>query len=382
MNTRGLTELIVLNLALELGVISEALFAMLVLMALVTTYMAGPALRLLDPKNELGAPVEEELEEARAQSVEEFPALTPPEESILVAPQSDGGFPQLQALAEPLARSEPPRELILAKLVRPPRGAAARGGLQTENRLLQNASEDMNAARRELMERGIAARAVAFVSTDAGADLARLARTEEIALVLTDGRRPLLGGGVPRGDVGTVLREAPCDVAVLVAKDDQDVLPTPEAGVVVPFGGVEHDWAALELGAWIAAATGAPLNLLGAAGQTEDRAKVSRLLGDASLLVQQYGGVTARPLVAEGGHEGVIEAAASAGLLVIGLSDRWREEGLGPTRSEIAAAAPAPVLFVRRGTRPGALAPREDVTRFSWSAAGMGSRIKPGGTIE
>ena len=53
MNTRGLTELIVLNLALEKGVISEALFATLVIMALVTTFMAGPLLKLLDPKNEL-----------------------------------------------------------------------------------------------------------------------------------------------------------------------------------------------------------------------------------------------------------------------------------------------------------------------------------------
>jgi hypothetical protein len=67
---------------------------------------------------------------------------------------------------------------------------------------------------------------------------------------------------------------------------------------------------------------------------------------------------------------------------VVGLSDRWRDEGLGPTRSEIARAAPAPVMFVRRGTRQGALAPREDVTRFSWSSAGMGSRFKPGGPIE
>jgi Kef-type K+ transport system membrane component KefB len=378
MNTRGLTELIVLNLALELGVISEALFAMLVLMAIVTTLMAGPALRLLDPDNELGAPVEEELEDARAQSVEEFPTLAVPDESILVAPQSEGAFPQLLALAKPLARSEPPRELILAQLVRPPRGAAARGGLQTENRLLQEASAEMSAKRRELIEEGIAARSVAFVSVDPGADLARLARSDEIALVLMDGRRPLLGEGVPRGDVGAVLRDAPSDVGVLVARDGQDVLPTAERGVVVPFGGVEHDWAALELGAWIAAATGAPLNLLGAAGQTEDRAKVSRLLGDASLLVQQYGGVSAQPIVAEGGRDGVIEAAAGAGLLVVGLSDRWRDEGLGPTRSEIARAAPAPVLFVRRGTRTGALAPREDVTRFSWSAAGMGSRVKPG----
>jgi len=53
MNTRGLTELIVLNIALEKGVISEALFASLVIMALVTTLMAGPILRLLDPKKRI-----------------------------------------------------------------------------------------------------------------------------------------------------------------------------------------------------------------------------------------------------------------------------------------------------------------------------------------
>jgi hypothetical protein len=75
--------------------------------------------------------------------------------------------------------------------------------------------------------------------------------------------------------------------------------------------------------------------------------------------------------VADSGREGIVEAAAGAGLLVVGLSERWRDEGLGPTRSEIAKAAPAPVLFVRRGSRPGALAPREDVTRFGWSVAGM-----------
>jgi Kef-type K+ transport system membrane component KefB len=381
MNTRGLTELIVLNLALELGVISDALFAMLVLMALATTLMAGPALRLLDPRNELGAPVEEELEEAREVSLAEFPAVAIPEQSILLAPQGEGALPQLLALAEPLARSEPPRELIVARLVRPPRGAAMRGGLQTENRLLRDASWEVNQARLRLIDGAVAARGVAFVSSDPGADLARLAQGEDIALVLTDGQRPLLGEGVPRGDVGTVLREAPCDVGVLVARETETVAPGPGAGVIVPFGGAEHDWAALELGAWIASATGATLSLLGAAGQTEERTRVTRLLGDAGLLVQQYAGIAAEPVVAEPGREGVVEAASGGGLLVVGLSDRWREEGLGPTRSEIAKAAPAPVLFVRRGTRPGALAPREDVTRFSWSAPGMGGRVTPGGPL-
>ena len=381
MNTRGLTELIVLNLALELGVISDALFAMLVIMALVTTLMAGPLLRLLDPRNELGAPVEEELAEARELSVAEFPQVPIPEESILLAPQGERALEQLLLLGEPLARSEPPRELILARLVRPPRGASARGGLQEENRMLADASEEVDRSRRELIATGVAARAAAFVSSDPGADLVRLSRSEEVALVLINGRRPLLGEGVPRGEVGEVLREAPSDVAVLVAREGERVLPGPDKGVVVPFGGAEHDWAALELGAWIASATGAPLNLLGAAGESEDRARASRLLGDAGLLVQQYAGIQPQPVVAEEGREGVIEAASGSGLLVIGLSDRWREEGLGPARSEIAKAAPAPILFVRRGTRPGALAPRDDVTRFSWSSAGMGARFKPGEPI-
>jgi len=44
LNTRGLIELIVLNIGLDIGVISPALFAMLVLMALLTTFMTTPLL--------------------------------------------------------------------------------------------------------------------------------------------------------------------------------------------------------------------------------------------------------------------------------------------------------------------------------------------------
>jgi Kef-type K+ transport system membrane component KefB len=49
MNTRGLMELIVLNIGLDLGVISPALFTMMVLMALVTTIATTPLLDLLAP---------------------------------------------------------------------------------------------------------------------------------------------------------------------------------------------------------------------------------------------------------------------------------------------------------------------------------------------
>src|SRR5262249_16442521 len=47
MNTRGLMELIVLNIGLDLGIISPALFAMMVIMALVTTMATSPLLHLL-----------------------------------------------------------------------------------------------------------------------------------------------------------------------------------------------------------------------------------------------------------------------------------------------------------------------------------------------
>jgi Kef-type K+ transport system membrane component KefB len=47
MNTRGLVELIVLNIGLDLGVITPRLFTMLVIMALVTTMMTSPVLMAL-----------------------------------------------------------------------------------------------------------------------------------------------------------------------------------------------------------------------------------------------------------------------------------------------------------------------------------------------
>ncbi|MFT3925373.1 MAG: cation:proton antiporter [Myxococcales bacterium] len=50
MNTRGLVELVALNIGLDLGVISPALFAMMVVMALVTTFATSPLITLLSPE--------------------------------------------------------------------------------------------------------------------------------------------------------------------------------------------------------------------------------------------------------------------------------------------------------------------------------------------
>jgi Kef-type K+ transport system membrane component KefB len=52
MNTRGLTELVILRVGLDLGIISSELFTIMVLMALVTTLMATPLLALVGPSRE------------------------------------------------------------------------------------------------------------------------------------------------------------------------------------------------------------------------------------------------------------------------------------------------------------------------------------------
>ena len=363
MNTRGLTELIVLNVGLDLGIISKALFTMLVLMALVTTFMAGPALRLLDPRGELSSGPEEDFRRVDAPDA----AAAPPERSIVVAPQDERRIDALLAIAEPLAQSQPPRELILARLLEPAELAA---GLVTESRELGRATAQLKERRQLLLERGVAARAIAFTSPDPSADLVRLSSEDDVDLVLLNGRRPLVGEPIPRGPVAALLQNAPCDVAVLVEGENAQTIDA-DHPVVVPFGGGDHDWAALELGAWIAHARAAPLRLLGAADGNGGR-DASRLLANASLVTQQLAGIVSEPVLVQPGR-GVMEAAAGAGLFVVGLSDRWQQEGLGALRSEIANAGIAPTLFIRRGERPGALAPRDDLTRFRWSSAEPGT---------
>jgi hypothetical protein len=58
MNTRGLMELVVLNIGYDLGVLTPEVFAMMVIMALVTTFMTGPALDLINrflPEKDTGS---------------------------------------------------------------------------------------------------------------------------------------------------------------------------------------------------------------------------------------------------------------------------------------------------------------------------------------
>jgi DNA-binding SARP family transcriptional activator len=266
--------------------------------------------------------------------------------AILVLPSAAEALDPLLSLAEPLARRSA-RELIVAALLR--------------------ADEDVGAAttalakrRQELAESGVEVRVVAYRSKAAGDDAVLLATEQDVDLLLLD---------IPQGqelpaEAHAVLRSAPCDVGLLVGES----LVAEGRPVVVPFGGAEHDWAAVEVAAWLARSLGAPLRLLG----TEDsgaRRDASRLLGRASLVIQAAIGIVAEPVLVPPGAAGVLTAAGDAAALVMGLSDRWRSEGIGEARRRVASATSVPTLLVRQGLRPSGLAPPETMTRFTWTLA-------------
>jgi hypothetical protein len=193
----------------------------------------------------------------------------------------------------------------------------------------------------------------------------RLASDQNVELALLDqlGQPPAQLGG----ELAPVLDRAPCDVGILVG----DRPGGRDGAVVIPFGGGEHEWAAMEIGAWLARAADAPLRLLGTAADPEaGRRDASRLLAAASLVLQQAVGVSPEPVLIEPGPEGVIAAAGRAAVTVLGLPERWRTAGLDGTRLEVAVRAATPVLLVRGGIRPGGLAPAESLTRYTWTIAG------------
>jgi Kef-type K+ transport system membrane component KefB len=62
MNARGLMELIIINIGLQRGVISPELFAILVIMAVLTTLMASPLFDWLVPSQSTESPVDSQAD--------------------------------------------------------------------------------------------------------------------------------------------------------------------------------------------------------------------------------------------------------------------------------------------------------------------------------
>jgi DNA-binding SARP family transcriptional activator len=278
-------------------------------------------------------------------------AKATPHRAVVVVAGDTESFERLLLVAEPLAR-QPPRELILVQLLH-------------DRADVGHATATLAERRHALAEHGVSSRVAAFTTAHAGTDAVRLATAPNVDLVLVEGSPALLESGRPDEILSTMLERVPCDVGVLVGSESIGGGP-----VVTPFGGAEHDWSAIEIAAWLAASLGTSLRLLGTeADVARGRRDASRLLARASLLVQQVIGIVTEPVLVPAGERGVTEAARDARLLVIGLSDRWATEGIGPARLAVAARARVPTLFVRHGLRPGGLAAPETLTRFTWTLA-------------
>ena len=139
-----------------------------------------------------------------------------------------------------------------------------------------------------------------------------------------------------------LLSSASCDVVLSFPSSD----PPSGAAVLVPFGGGEHDWAALELAAHLARLRDAPLVLTGAAAQ--EGADASRMLAVASLIVQRTIGVIPEPVMIAPGAAGVLDHAREAGLIVrrrlcpIPQRGPWADPRADRARGRCAGARGAP----------------------------------------
>ena len=264
-----------------------------------------------------------------------------PVRSVLVAASTDASIDSSLAVALPLVRAEQ-GELIL---LRPVESEAA----------LAPAAAAVNDARRGL---DVAARGAAFTTSGAGRDIVRVATSYDVEIVLLDAT-----GDVLAGVVADVLLGSPTDVAVVTAPVDL----AGGDGMFVPFGGNDHDWAALELAARLAASCQQALRLVGQRSRAARPGDASRLLADAAIAVQRLVDVDCTPLLADA--EELVDVVAGATLVAVGLSPRWRRDGLGATRQAL-LHGPAPVVLAHRGPRPGGLAPRVAQTRFTWSLQG------------
>ncbi len=210
MNTRGLMELIVLNIGLDLGVISPTLFTIMVLMALVTTFLTSPMLQVVYPAKEMARDLMDEGE-SKGLSQDNPPTLETGYAVMLCVSDPRIG-PSLVTLARSLVGESDGSSLVYAlRLMAPPERPSVY--------LKEEPEEQAALGFLPLMERsravGLPIRPLSFVSSDPGMDIVKVASVKEIDLVLLGSHKPLLGRALLGGTVADVLSRAEPQVGVL-----------------------------------------------------------------------------------------------------------------------------------------------------------------------
>jgi nucleotide-binding universal stress UspA family protein len=340
-------ELVILTIGYELGVISQALFTMMVLMALVTTFMTTPILELIYPARIL------RREAAETGQAPDFTVLIP-----VALPSSGPALLRLAAALAPrdrlrvyalhLARAETGLLGDVSSTLEP--APAAADALQP---LLEAAKEPPSLLPPGAESVPLDVRSLAYVSREPGRDIADTAHRKAADLVLIGWHKPVVSQSVLGGTVYDVLRHTRADVGVFIARHEG-----PLRRVLVPFASGPHDQAALTIAGRLADVSGADVTILHVIPPTAadepgaDRAGEGDTLPDGRPLPE---GV--RLLVVESRHplDTLVEIARGEfDLVVAGASELWGlEPSLFSRRHErLARECPAAVLIVRAGPAP------------------------------
>jgi len=325
MNTRGLMELIVLNIGLDLGVISPKIFTMMVIMALVTTFMTTPLLEWIAPRAVLRAEAAE-----RASSSGHAARLL-----LCVGDASIG--PAMARLAVSCAGGSGPSESSALHLERPRE--------RTSNYLARpGQNRDALAALLEAAaESGVTLTSNQFDSSDAARDICRIAHERDCDFVVLGLHRPVLGQNVFGGTVGAVLAQSPSPVALLVDHGLGRAL-APHARdrrVVVALSGGKDDPRALDLAEQILRDPGISVTVLCLESATLS-ARIEALLAAHPERVT----VRREPVLAR--HGAVLDVARNAALVILGLDPAWGLglDGLDSAGGRLVLASPASLLVV------------------------------------
>ncbi|MTJ52238.1 sodium:proton antiporter [Anabaena sp. UHCC 0253] len=243
MNTRGLTELIVLNIGLELNVITPLLFTMLVIMALVTTFMTSPLLELTYPKRLIRLDVIEPEAEKPPKTTPEIHEPYINQYRILVPVANPSTQKGLLQLATAIAINyRQPAIVYPLSLIELEENYGFENTPTEANRLIterrQKLEELINTL--EPPETRSYIHPIVRISSNVARETAQIAKIEQPDLVLVGWHRPAFSNNRLGGRVGQILSTAPVDVAVFIDKGGNLL-----QSLLVPYSGNIHDDLAL-----------------------------------------------------------------------------------------------------------------------------------------
>jgi Kef-type K+ transport system membrane component KefB len=249
MNTRGLVELIVLNIGYDLGVINSTVFTMLVVMALVTTFATSPLIRRVYTDREL---MRERLEAPAAGAPHEHRGLL----ICVCDPMSGSALALVMAALRDAAGSAEATALHLYP-------STDRPSVDLRNQEQAPSSGPLGPLLARALELGQRVRPLTFVSSEKAEDICRTAEAKQATLVLMSSAQPPWDGGAKT--VMAVTRRCGCPVAVLVDRGLQRI-----EKVVVASSGDARDAAAFVLARHLSGVRAKPVRLDDAASELSD----------------------------------------------------------------------------------------------------------------